>query len=323
MVTNSKNQGQTGPKTLAGKNRSKFNALKSGMYAKSKLLPYEDQKEYDRHLQSVMDGLDPQDFMQVNLAAQIADSLWRGNRQEVRAALQREKIFMALTPKMMAKLLGVQDERAEHAPGFLVQPNHRFGRKALKLHRDLYSHYQSWQRNSKGVANYEMVWRNHGDLFIHLGHWMKPQISPELMMSGGRGIDLVWQQHPKKLEDYLVAYGHYLWYVVNFEELRGSIRNWMATWYFVNSREAEHADVFDDIMIRERRVGQSLLDSYIKLRKSQIEFTAMRHTQLVIGRPNPLKGMSFDGEWKKPVVESSPEGNVEESANLQNEMEKF
>lgn len=34
--------GQTGPKSIAGKQRSRFNALKSGRYAKSQLLPFED-----------------------------------------------------------------------------------------------------------------------------------------------------------------------------------------------------------------------------------------------------------------------------------------
>lgn len=293
MSISNKYQGQTGPKTSAGKNRSKFNALKTGMHAKSKTLPYEDRQEYERHMQSVMSGLDPQDLLQANLAQQIGDSLWRGNRQEIRASLHREHIFNALTPKMMAKLLGIEGDRQECAPGFLVDPNHRFGRAALKLHRDLYSHFQHWESNSKGVANYQMVWRQHGDLFIHLGSWMKSQIKPDLLMANGQGLNLAWQQHPRELEKYLIAYGHYLWYVVHFEEMRNSIRTWMATWYFVNNRHAEDTDHFDEIMIKERRVCQGLLDSYFKCRKSQIEFSMMRHTELVVQKPNPLKGMQI------------------------------
>ena len=75
-------QGQTGPKSLAGKRITSMNALKSGLFAKSPLLPFEDDGQYKRHVKLVLHSLKPEDAIQLHLAQQIADSMWRGTRQE-------------------------------------------------------------------------------------------------------------------------------------------------------------------------------------------------------------------------------------------------
>ena len=64
--------------------------------------------------------------------------------------------------------------------------------------------------------------------------------------------------------------------MVHFDELRPQIRNWMATWYFLRSREANSLSQGDDLVLKERRHCQSLLDTYLKMRKSsqdQVIFT--------------------------------------------------
>lgn len=48
----SKHQGQTGPKSIAGKRKSSMNALKSGLFAKTIVLPFEDERAYARHRKS-------------------------------------------------------------------------------------------------------------------------------------------------------------------------------------------------------------------------------------------------------------------------------
>ena len=37
------NQGQTGPKSIPGQKNSSMNALKTGLFAKSTILPFEDE----------------------------------------------------------------------------------------------------------------------------------------------------------------------------------------------------------------------------------------------------------------------------------------
>lgn len=285
--------GQTGPKSMAGKRRSSMNALKSGIFVKTTVLPFEDERAYRRHLKDILASLSPEDALQSSLAQQIADSLWRGTRQELRACLHREEIFKKLTPSMLAGLIGIDDELAKQAPEFLLDPNWRFGAKNLKLYRALRGQFEHWRANAKGVANYQSVWRNYVDLFTHYANWLKPQISPELFMANQQGLNLAWQQNPKKLEEYLERYGARLWYLVHFEELRSRIRTWMASWYFLQGRHAKEVDQLDEVVLKERRLCQSFLDSYFKMRKSQVEHAFLRHSQLVIDKPNSMQGISM------------------------------
>ncbi len=51
----------------------------------------------------------------------------------------------------------------------------------------------------------------------------------------------------------------------------------MASWLFMQKQELRNSDQHDDFIMRERRVYQSLLDSYVKLRKSQDEHLMFLH----------------------------------------------
>ncbi len=50
----------------------------------------------------------------------------------------------------------------------------------------------------------------------------------------------------------------------------------MASWLFLQKQELCNSN-HDDLIIKERRVYQSLLDSYMKLRKSQDEHLMFLH----------------------------------------------
>jgi hypothetical protein len=284
-MNSSKKQGQTGPRSIEGKRIASMNSLKNGVFAKTPVLPFEDERVYKRHLNDMMASLNPQDALQAQIAQQIADSMWRGNRQEVRAVVQREDIFKDMTPSIMAGMLELTEEQIEHAPDFLVTPNYRFGKKDLEEARKLKDQYQHLSTNVKGIANYNMIWRTYPEFFVELGKWMELFITPELMMSNNQGLNIAWQQSPKKLEEYIHRYGIYLWFVINFENMRADIRNWGAIWYFLNGRHSRQVEICDEAVMKERRICQSLLDTYYKMRKSQVEFAMMRHTELVVQKP--------------------------------------
>ena len=59
-----KANGQTGPKSIAGKNRSRWNALKDGATAKSAVLPFEDARVYQRHIREVEKALEPKNYVE-------------------------------------------------------------------------------------------------------------------------------------------------------------------------------------------------------------------------------------------------------------------
>ena len=268
-----------------------MNALKSGLFAKSPLLPFEDDGQYKRHVKLVLHSLKPEDAIQLHLAQQIADSMWRGTRQELRAALHREEIFKQLTPRILAGLMSIDEAFVPHAPNFLVTPNHRFGRAYLKQARQRHGQYEHLQQNVKGVLNYNMVWRSYPEFFQGLDLWSRNAISTRIFMFNNQGIELYWQSHPKELEALITEYGSFLWYVVNYEELRSKIRTWMAIWFFLKGRHSNEVEMYDEIVLRERRSCQLLLDSFFKMRKSQMDHALLMHSRLSLEPPNTLAGM--------------------------------
>ena len=70
-------QKSTGPKTQAGKDRTRFNALTHGLRAESVILPGEDQSKFDQLLERLCNSWNPQDDMEKGLVEQIAVNQWK------------------------------------------------------------------------------------------------------------------------------------------------------------------------------------------------------------------------------------------------------
>src|SRR6267154_5054033 len=70
----------TGPRTPQGKERSKFNARKHGLFSKAVLLQDESCTEYDALLDGLMENLQPQGKLEIVLVEYLATLLWRKRR---------------------------------------------------------------------------------------------------------------------------------------------------------------------------------------------------------------------------------------------------
>ena len=73
-------QFSTGPRTPEGKERVKFNALKSGLFASTVVLPDEDQPVYDSLGVHLHDTWHPQTDIERELVLTIQNTTWRLNR---------------------------------------------------------------------------------------------------------------------------------------------------------------------------------------------------------------------------------------------------
>lgn len=107
-VARKKAHGQTGPKSMAGKNRSRWNALKDGATAKSTVLPFESEQLYRRLIKEVEQALLPCNYVEAQLVREYAEGLWRITRHEKRGAYERERILENITPAMVADMLGLE-----------------------------------------------------------------------------------------------------------------------------------------------------------------------------------------------------------------------
>lgn len=74
-------QKSTGPRTAAGKARSRWNAMKHGLLAKSAVIEgYEDRKEFDNMLHALISEFQPCGVIEEFLVERIAESYWNLGR---------------------------------------------------------------------------------------------------------------------------------------------------------------------------------------------------------------------------------------------------
>ncbi len=70
----------TGPRTIAGKQRSSQNALTHGLTSRSPVLATEDPAAYQRHCRQFFDEYQPATPSETHLTQELADTAWRLNR---------------------------------------------------------------------------------------------------------------------------------------------------------------------------------------------------------------------------------------------------
>ncbi|MCU1327390.1 MAG: hypothetical protein JWN34_2760 [Bryobacterales bacterium] len=70
----------TGPRTEAGKANTRLNGLKHGLTGLMRLMPDEDQADYVRHCEGIVESLVPENELELRVAQSIADDYWRIDR---------------------------------------------------------------------------------------------------------------------------------------------------------------------------------------------------------------------------------------------------
>ena len=267
-----KAHGQTGPKSIAGKNRSRWNALKDGATAKSAVLPFEDARVYQRHIREVGKALEPTNYVEAQLVREYAEGLWRIIRHEKRGSYQREEIFKRLTPVMMAQMLGLDECYWSCAPDYLMDWTYNITQREEARAKRALSQYAHLQSNAKGIANFNMVWRQYPDLFEGLSQWLIAihRGSTPIFTSTGKDLNLPWQQNPQKLTELLEKFSKDLYYVAHFEGFKPHIRVWMESWFFLQRTEMRKLEHDDQLLLKERNYTHSILDKLMRFRRSNL-----------------------------------------------------
>ena len=266
--------GNDGRRKLRYKSDSSLNAVKHGAFAKTKILPHEDIKEYQRLTREMYKDLKPKGLVEENLADQMIDSLWSAERYKLRVVMKQENIFRQLTPRVLAQMIEVPEEYLEFAPDYLKEPNTRFLKRDLKSPEQHYQLYLHWCTHSKGVQNYQMVFGAYKDLFQGVHDFIGDSYKVTFIMSSGKGLDPAWQSNPKAVEKVLLEYAASLYYMIHFDELRPHIRLWIANWYFLDRAGIRESDYHDDLVIKELNRYRSLLEGFMKFRKSKNDSVA-------------------------------------------------
>jgi len=310
-------QGQTGPKSLAGKAISSLNAIKHGGYSKKRLLPFEDDKAYQAHLKEVLEDLQPSNSVQKVAASQYADALWRVERIQVRETFTREEMMHKVTPQIVAEQLGFDGKKRALAPDYLIDPNYEIPAKDLEGLDDFFKERYHFLQNCKGMANYTMVWRQYPKLFAHLEkHIAGIEGIKPLFMANHDGLDLAWQQNPAKLLECIDELFYIYEYRASFEVLKRDIREILLNWYYVSRSNLRQIDELDNTQLRLIKECHYLLAQYWKLCKSQNEHAQLRRQNLA-----PIKSTQTQGPAKSSPKTPETVGESQ-SKSERNEMEE-
>jgi hypothetical protein len=190
----------TGPKSERGKSHSKFNSLIHGRYAKSTVLPFEDESLYKKHVRETRKALEPQNHVEQQIVDGYADALWRMQRQENYGIYQRDQILERLTPSMMANMLGLSEAYCLQAPAYLINLKYKTSKYQELLANMALEQYERLLDNAAGISNFNLVWRQFPDLFNALSAYIdREDTTAPLFTSTGKDLELAWQQHPKEI----------------------------------------------------------------------------------------------------------------------------
>ena len=157
----------TGPRTPQGKERSKFNARKHGLFSKAVLLQDESRTEYDALLDGLMENLQPRGKLERVLVENLATLLWRKRRllqvetAEIEKAHQFVNWDLSLQNKIdeleYAQLKGASDAKLGHTNPLLLLRN---AIEILDLHRlcfmaDDSQYIDTMRRTLKSIYGYQ------------------------------------------------------------------------------------------------------------------------------------------------------------------------
>ncbi len=276
-------QYQTGPKTERGKSHSRWNALSHGRYAKSAVLPFEDESLYKKHIRETRIALEPQNHVEEQIVDAYANALWRIQRQENYTAYQRDQILEQLTPAMMANMLGLSAEYCAQAPKYLVNLKYKIPKQQELLANMALEQYDRLMENAAGIANFNLVWRQFPDLFNALSAYIdREDTTTPLFTSSGKDLTLAWQQHPKEIVVRLEKLVIELFYMANHTQFKPQIRLLMEAWYFAQKSELQRIERDDAALVKERKHASNLLDKLIQLRKAQYALWALAPKEKLI-----------------------------------------
>jgi hypothetical protein len=136
-INRANSQHSTGPRTLAGKQRSSINALRHGLTAASPVLPTEDPAAYQRHCRQFLDEYQPATPTETQLVTEIADTAWRINRIPALEAALLDRAANPPTEQAAIDFDIIDAHRALATLGLHGQRLSRQFQRALEALRDI------------------------------------------------------------------------------------------------------------------------------------------------------------------------------------------
>jgi hypothetical protein len=273
-TSTSKFQGQTGPKSQVGKNHTRFNALKHGRNAKSKVLPYESEKEYKALVKAVFQDLCPEGAIEEDLAMQVVDSMWKRYRMEEKIRISHQELFDHLDHVKMANLLEVPEKYIPYAPEYLLNMSCRIGPAQTEHAQYAWQQYEAMMKDyeSGGLTELQEMADHFTTFFEYVEHWFKNTHQLYSLYDPTENkVHPKWVQQKEHFFEVVEPIGAMLFYQAHFMGWKDQIRNWMQTWYLAQKSELREVDQYELVVIKQVHLTQNLLDKLMKLQKHKAD----------------------------------------------------
>jgi hypothetical protein len=142
-------QHSTGPKTEAGKQRSRLNAMKYGFTGQLVVMPTEDMELYELHKKSFEAEYQPQGATEEHLVQSLADASWRLNRV---ALLESNLLSICYTPRDLVDGLFDQAKALANLSMHSQRLSRQFERTVAQL-RELQKARRIQEKDSDDLLN--------------------------------------------------------------------------------------------------------------------------------------------------------------------------
>lgn len=257
---------QTGPRTLKGKQRSRFNALKDGRTAKSPLLPFEDAQAHQMHKEEIRLTLNPRNYVETLIVDEYAYWLWLLQRRENCNIHRRECHLANLTPAIMADMLGFNQKMQRWAPDFMVDLNESFSDEEIAHVKLVQEELSDAQAGHEQGLSLDELYDKYESLFWDLKLLLDEQNQPDVFGADGR-VNAHWYSNEKEFWEWVEVLQIIMRFMRIHHSQKSQLRVLMERWYFTADIEAINLSSPDPVCMKYQNHAFSLLDRLAKYRE--------------------------------------------------------
>jgi hypothetical protein len=203
-----------------------------GLRAKKLLMPFEDPKAYEAHVETIVKTLKPQDAVEQEIIEAYAYALWTSPRYEsyeqARASGQFEDKVCSVGPQKIAEKLGLSNHHQVHAPPYLSDLTYEISPERIDHATFLLECHTKIKESMEAGDPHSLDWtvalECYPELFEALNKWLVAR-GDEITVFGEDGKTL----HPYQLENPdilwgdLEGYAYFLFFEVHFMRLKPQI----------------------------------------------------------------------------------------------------
>ena len=233
-------QGQTGPRSNKGKEASRNNCkMTHGLRAKKLLMPFEDPKEYEKHLAGIIRTLKPQDSVEDGMVDAYAYAIWSSPRAESYQQSRARKQYREFKPDLVAKCLDLHHRYQKNAPDYLLDIEYEVSAERIERANYLIDCYcrvrDSMDAEDPNSLDWAIVLEHYRALFVALDEWLVAR-GDEITVYGDdrKSLHMNHLENPQSLWESLKDFCCFLYFESNFMDFKPQIAVYLERIYWDN-----------------------------------------------------------------------------------------